>query len=101
MPHGSAEQIAEVVRAHLDAGADHVCVQPLGEAGIPRESWTALARVLVVGTRSGRREIALAAPLRSVSGDGGVRVVVALIGDVEAPADRAGRGAWLRGAHAP
>ena len=48
MPHGSAEQIAEVVRAHLDAGADHVCVQPLGEAGIPRESWTALARVLVV-----------------------------------------------------
>jgi probable F420-dependent oxidoreductase len=48
VPHGSAEQIAEVVRAHLDAGADHVCVQPLGEAGIPRESWTALAKVLVV-----------------------------------------------------
>lgn len=48
VPHGSAEQIAEVVRAHLDAGADHVCVQPLGEAGIPRESWAALAKVLVV-----------------------------------------------------
>jgi probable F420-dependent oxidoreductase len=47
VPHGSAEQIAEVVRAHLEAGADHVCVQPLGEAGIPRESWTALAKVLV------------------------------------------------------
>lgn len=47
IPHGSAEQIAEVVRAHLEAGADHVCVQPLGEEGIPRESWTALARVLV------------------------------------------------------
>jgi probable F420-dependent oxidoreductase len=47
IPHGSAEEIAEVVRAHLDAGADHVCVQPLGEAGIPRESWTALARVLL------------------------------------------------------
>ena len=47
IPHGSAEEIAEVVHAHLDAGADHVCVQPLGEEGIPRESWTALARVLL------------------------------------------------------
>ena len=47
VPHGSAEEIAEVVRAHLDAGADHVCLQPLGEEGIPRESWTALARVLL------------------------------------------------------
>jgi probable F420-dependent oxidoreductase len=47
VPQGSAEEIAEVVRAHLDAGADHVCVQPLGEAGIPRESWTALAKVLI------------------------------------------------------
>ena len=45
IPHGTAEQIAEVVRAHLDAGADHVCLQPLGEEGIPRESWAALARV--------------------------------------------------------
>jgi probable F420-dependent oxidoreductase len=47
IPHGSAEQIAEVVNSHLDAGADHVCLQPLGEEGIPRESWTALAKVLV------------------------------------------------------
>ncbi len=47
IPHGTAEQIAEVVRAHLDAGADHVCLQPLGEEGIPRESWTALATVLI------------------------------------------------------
>jgi probable F420-dependent oxidoreductase len=46
IPHGSAEDIAEVVQQHLDAGADHVCVQPLGEQGIPRESWTALAKVL-------------------------------------------------------
>jgi probable F420-dependent oxidoreductase len=46
IPQGSAEQIAEVVRAHLDAGADHVCLQPLGEEGIPRESWTALAKAL-------------------------------------------------------
>jgi probable F420-dependent oxidoreductase len=47
VPQGSAEQIAEVVRAHLDAGADHVCLQPLGEEGIPRKSWTALAKVLL------------------------------------------------------
>jgi len=47
IPQGSAEQIAEVVRAHLDAGADHVCVQPLGEEGIPRKSWTALAQALI------------------------------------------------------
>jgi len=47
VPHGSAAQIAEVVHAHLDAGADHVCLQPLGEQGIPAESWTALANVLV------------------------------------------------------
>ena len=47
IPQGSADQIAEVVRAHFDAGADHVCLQALGEEGIPRESWTALARALI------------------------------------------------------
>jgi len=47
IPHGSAEQIGEVVQAHLDAGADHVCLQPLGEEGIPRDSWTALAKALI------------------------------------------------------
>lgn len=47
IPQGSAEEISAVVRAHLGAGADHVCLQPLGEEGIPRESWTALAKVLV------------------------------------------------------
>jgi probable F420-dependent oxidoreductase len=47
IPQGSPERIAEAVQAHLDAGADHVCVQPLGEEGIPRESWTALAKVLL------------------------------------------------------
>jgi probable F420-dependent oxidoreductase len=47
IPHGSAEQIAEVVRAHLDAGADHVSLQPLGEEGIPEASWTRLARALI------------------------------------------------------
>jgi probable F420-dependent oxidoreductase len=47
IPHGSAEDIAEVVQAHLEAGASHVCLQPLGEEGIPRQSWTALAKILV------------------------------------------------------
>lgn len=46
VPHGSAGDIAEVVHAHLDAGADHVSLQPLGEDGIPRASWTALAAAL-------------------------------------------------------
>lgn len=46
VPQGSADEIAEVVRAHLAAGADHVCVQPLGEQGIPLASWTALADAL-------------------------------------------------------
>jgi len=47
IPQGSAEEVAEAVRAHLDAGADHVCVQPLGEDGIPQASWTALADALI------------------------------------------------------
>ncbi len=46
IPQGGAGRIGEVVQAHFDAGADHVCLQPLGEEGIPRRSWTALARVL-------------------------------------------------------
>jgi hypothetical protein len=45
IPQGGADQIAEVMHAHLDAGADHL--QPLGEEGIPRHAWTALANVLV------------------------------------------------------
>ena len=47
VPQGSAEAIASVVRAHLDAGADHVALQSLGETGIPRRGWTELAAVLV------------------------------------------------------
>jgi probable F420-dependent oxidoreductase len=47
VPQGSAEEIAETVQAHLDAGADHVCVQPLGEEGMPADGWKALARVLL------------------------------------------------------
>jgi probable F420-dependent oxidoreductase len=47
VPQGRAEEIAEIVHAHLDAGADHVCLQPLGEDGIPRNAWTALANALL------------------------------------------------------
>ena len=49
IPHGSAEAIAEGVRAHLDAGADHVCLQPLGHGAHPSEDYRALARVLIGG----------------------------------------------------
>jgi probable F420-dependent oxidoreductase len=44
---GSADQIAGVAQDHLAAGADHVVVQALGESGIPRRSWTALAHALL------------------------------------------------------
>ena len=47
IPHGSADQIAEAVRAHLDAGADHVCLQPLGHGTAPLDDYRALANVLL------------------------------------------------------
>lgn len=47
IPHGSAEEVAEGVRAHLDAGADHVCLQPVGHGPAPVEDYRALARALL------------------------------------------------------
>jgi len=47
IPHGSPDAVAEAVRAHLDAGADHVCVQPLGHGPSPLEDHRALASVLL------------------------------------------------------
>jgi probable F420-dependent oxidoreductase len=47
VPHGSAAEVAAAARAHLDAGADHVCLQPLGSDGIPRDAWAALAGELI------------------------------------------------------
>lgn len=44
VPQGNADEIVAMVRAHLDAGADHVAVQAVGGSGIPREEWTAVAR---------------------------------------------------------
>jgi probable F420-dependent oxidoreductase len=46
VPQGTAEQIAAVAEDHLEAGADHVCLQPVGLPGVPRREWTALAEVL-------------------------------------------------------
>jgi probable F420-dependent oxidoreductase len=43
IPHGGPEDIAAVAREHNDAGSDHVCLQPVGVRGIPRDEWTALA----------------------------------------------------------
>ncbi len=47
IPHGSAAEIGAVARRHLDAGADHVCLQPVGGSGVPRDPWTALASELI------------------------------------------------------
>ncbi|MBV8987724.1 MAG: LLM class F420-dependent oxidoreductase [Solirubrobacterales bacterium] len=47
VPQGSAAEIAAVVREHLRAGADHVCVQAVGVGGIPREEWSSLASALI------------------------------------------------------
>jgi probable F420-dependent oxidoreductase len=45
---GSQEDIAARVREHLDAGADHVCVQLIhDEDGLPVEGWNRIAEVLV------------------------------------------------------
>jgi probable F420-dependent oxidoreductase len=49
IPHGSPLEVAAAVQAHLDAGANHVCLQPLGVSGIPREEWAALASALGLG----------------------------------------------------
>jgi probable F420-dependent oxidoreductase len=49
IPNGPAGHIAEAARAHLNAGADHVCLQPVGGSGLPRAEWSALAGALGLG----------------------------------------------------
>jgi probable F420-dependent oxidoreductase len=51
---GTVEDVVARVEAHLDAGADHVCVQPIvaERRGVPRQQWRALAPAL---TEAGRR----------------------------------------------
>jgi probable F420-dependent oxidoreductase len=43
--HGTVEQIAARLREHLDAGADHVCIQAVGTAD-PLATWRELAPAL-------------------------------------------------------
>ena len=47
VPQGTAAEVAPAVQAHLDAGADHVCVQTVGVQGVPEREWTALAGELL------------------------------------------------------
>ena len=49
IPHGSAADISAAARQHLDAGADHVCLQTVAVEGVPRSEWTALASALGIG----------------------------------------------------
>jgi probable F420-dependent oxidoreductase len=46
VPHGSAEAIAEAIQLHFDAGADHVCLQPVGHGTEQLDDYRALARAL-------------------------------------------------------
>jgi len=48
VPHGTAEEIATIVHEHLAAGADHVCLQPVGVEGVPHQEWAALAAALAL-----------------------------------------------------
>ncbi len=46
---GSLDNAVARVQAHLDAGADHVCIQvlPSDPAGLPRREWRELAEALI------------------------------------------------------
>ncbi len=46
VPQGSPSDLLPHIHAHLDAGADHVCLQTLGVNGVPEEAWAALAAAL-------------------------------------------------------
>lgn len=45
---GDVEAIEAKLRQHRDAGADHVCIQVLTEAGFPRAEWRELAPALTI-----------------------------------------------------
>lgn len=49
--HGDATTVAEGVKAHLDAGADHVCVQVLPHEGDPLPAYRAVAEALGLSRR--------------------------------------------------
>jgi 2-methylisocitrate lyase-like PEP mutase family enzyme len=45
---GNVDAVADRVKAHLDAGADHVCVQALvdGKRAVPVDEWREVAPAL-------------------------------------------------------
>jgi probable F420-dependent oxidoreductase len=45
---GDVDAVAERVRAHRDAGADHVCLQVLGDVPLPVTAWRRLAEGLAL-----------------------------------------------------
>lgn len=45
--HGDAPTVAAGLKAHLDAGADHVCLQPVGHGPLPLDDYRALAAPLL------------------------------------------------------
>ncbi len=45
VPNGGIEAVTAIAQAHFAAGADHVVLQAVGERGIPREAWAALATI--------------------------------------------------------
>jgi probable F420-dependent oxidoreductase len=47
IPHGSAADIAVAINAHFEAGANHVCLQPLGHGPHPADDYRALAAELI------------------------------------------------------
>jgi probable F420-dependent oxidoreductase len=47
IPHGPPGAIAEAIEAHFDAGADHVCVQPIADAYPPVDAYRSLAKALI------------------------------------------------------
>jgi probable F420-dependent oxidoreductase len=47
VPHGGADKIAAVARAHLEAGANHVAIQSARVKGVPEAEWTAVANALI------------------------------------------------------
>jgi probable F420-dependent oxidoreductase len=50
IPHGGPEAIAAAAREHQRAGANHICLQTTGVAGLPRAEWSALASALGLGS---------------------------------------------------
>jgi probable F420-dependent oxidoreductase len=47
IPHGAPEAVAAALHEHLEAGADHVCLQPVGHGSEPLDDYRALALALL------------------------------------------------------